>query len=97
MLFEETKETRVCSKCGEEKSLSEFTVATTKKKKYYNKYCKECSNEQSRKYRVKKRLEKGFELYESGKFAKIKRKYKKILPATDIKVCRVRDSLHCKR
>lgn len=74
MLFEETKETRVCSKCGEEKSLSEFTVATTKKKKYYNKYCKECSNEQSRKYRVKKRLEKGFELYESGKFAKIKKK-----------------------
>lgn len=70
-------ETKVCSKCGEEKSLSEFKVIKTKKKKYYG-CCKACINEQFRKYRFRKRLEEGFKLYESGKFAKIKRKYKKI-------------------
>lgn len=84
MLFEETKETRVCSKCGEEKSLSEFRVIKTKKKKYYG-CCRACARERFRKYRVKKRLEKGFELYESGKFAKIKRKYKKIYPQLTLK------------
>ena len=77
-------ETKVCSKCGEEKSLSEFKVIKIKKKKYYG-CCKACINEQFRKYRFRKRLEEGFKLYESGKFAKIKRKYKKIHPELTLK------------
>lgn len=50
-------ETKVCSKCGEEKSLSEFKVIKSKKKKYYG-CCKACINEQFRKYRFRKRWKK---------------------------------------
>ena len=43
----EEVERKVCSKCGKEKSLSEFTFREPKVGKSYRTECKQCANEKN--------------------------------------------------
>lgn len=61
---------KVCTKCGEEKDITEFYIQRYKNKIYYQSICKKCSSTQCKLYRLKHKtelIEKKKEYYQKNK------------------------------
>lgn len=71
------KKTKICKACGETLTLDKFPC---RKNNYYGCVCRDCVNKQNREKRLRKKVEKGIELYQTDKSMRIKRKYKKPYP-----------------